>query len=51
MVPFDIPIVDDTILEGTEDFEIVIVTGSLPNNVTRGKPGRATVNIIDDDGK
>ena len=51
MVPFDIPIVDDNILENTEDFNIIIVPGSLPNGVTRGDPGTATVNIIDDDGK
>ena len=51
MVPFDIPIVDDSALEGNEDFDIVIVPGSLPNDVTRGDPGTATVNIIDDDRK
>ena len=51
MVPFNIPIVDDSTLEGREDFNIVIVQGSLPSGVTRGDPGTATVNIIDDDGK
>ena len=51
MVPFNISIVDDSTLEGNEDFNIIIVPGSLPDDVTRGNPGTATVNIIDDDGK
>ena len=51
MVPFDIPIVDDNILEDNEDFDIIIVPGSLPDDVSVGNPGRATVNIIDDDCK
>ena len=51
MVPFDIPIVDDNILEGNENFDIIIVPGSLPDGFTRGNPGTATVNIIDDGGK
>ena len=50
MVPFNISIVDDSILEGREDFNIIIVPGSLPEDVSRGNPGTATVNIIDDDG-
>lgn len=51
MVPFDIPIVDDAILEGDEDFDIVIVGARLPDRVTRGNPSRATVTIVDDDSK
>ena len=51
VVPFDIPIADDNILEGTENFDIIIVPGSLPDDVSVGNPGRATVNIIDDDRK
>ena len=50
-VPFDIPITDDMILEGSEDFELIIVPGSLPDDVTRGNPNRATVNIVDNDGQ
>ena len=46
MVPFKIPIIDDNILEGNEDFDIVLVKGSLPAGVTRGSPGRATVTIV-----
>ena len=51
MVPFDISIVDDDILEGDENFDIVIVPGTLPDGVTRGDPGIATVTIVDDDCK
>ena len=51
MVPFDIPIVNDGTFEDNEDFNIIIVPGSLPGDVTRGNPGMATVNIIDDDRK
>ena len=50
MVPFDIPIINDTILEGNEKFDIIL-RGMLPDNVTFGSPHRATVNIINDDGK
>ena len=46
MAPFDIPIINDDVLEGNEDFDIVIVQRSLPDGVTRGDPGRATVTII-----
>ena len=51
MVPFDIPIADDNILEKNEDFNIIIVAGSLPADVTRGNPGAATITIVDNDGK
>ena len=51
MVPFDIPIVDDKVLEGNENFDITIVPASFPDDVTRGNPGTATVTIVDDEGK
>ena len=50
-VPFNISIVDDNILEGNEDFDITIIQSSLPDGVSRGSPGTATVNIADDDSK
>jgi len=50
-VTFDVPIVDDDILENDEDFDLTIVRGSLPDGVTRGNPGTSTVTIINDDGK
>ena len=51
MVPFNISIFDDNILEGNEDFDITIIPSSLPIDVSRGNPGTATVNIVDDDRK
>ena len=48
---FDVPIIDDMILENNEDFMLIIDNTTLPNNVTRGDPGEATVNIVDNDRK
>ena len=48
---FNVPITDDMILEGDEDFMLTIDSSSLPNGVTRGDPGEATVTIEDDDRK
>ena len=48
---FDVPINDDDILEGNENFILTIDQTSLPSNVTRGDPGEATVTIVDDDRK
>ena len=38
------------ILEGDENFMLTI-NQTLPDDVTRGTPGEATVTIVDDDGK
>ena len=51
MVSFNIPIFDDSILEGNEDFNITIIQSSLPTGVNRGNPGEATVTIVDNDRK
>ena len=51
VVPFNIPIIDDRILEGSEDFNLTIDISSLPNNVTTGSPQQATVTIAEDDCK
>ena len=48
---FDVPINDDNILDGDEDFILTIDQTSLPTGVTRGSLGEATVTIVDDDGK
>ena len=48
---FDVPITDDNILEGSENFILTIVQTSLPSNVTASNPGEATVIIVDDDSK
>ena len=50
-VTFDIPITDDNILEGNENFTLTIDQSSLPTNVNPGDPGEATVTIVNDDGK
>ena len=47
---FNVPINDDDILEGIENFMLTI-DETLPDGVTRGDPFVATVNIVDDDGK
>ena len=46
-----VPIKNDSILEDDEDFMVTIMTGPLPVGVTRGIPGRTTVNILDNDRK
>ena len=48
---FSVPINDDDILEGNENFMLTIDETLLPTGVTRGNPGEATVTIVDDDGK
>ena len=50
-VPFDVPITNDDVLESNEDFTLTINSSSLPDGVTRGNPGSATVNIRNDDGE
>ena len=48
-VTFDVPIINDSILEGSEDFALVIDQASLPDRIICGIPGLATVTIVDDD--
>ena len=48
---FNVPVNDDMIREGNENFMLTIDDTSLPTGVTRGNPGEATVTIVDDDGK
>ena len=47
----DVPIIDDNILEGDEDFILTINETSLPTDVTHGSPVEAIVTIVDDDRK
>ena len=49
-VPFSIPINDDSIFEGNENF-ILIINSSLPNGVKSGNPDQATMIIVDNDCK
>ena len=51
MVPFDIPISDDSKVEGNEIFNVTIELSSLSSTVTAGIPLQATVTVADDDCK
>ena len=48
---FDVPIIDDDVLEGNVNFNLTISTSSLPNRVTVTNPYQAAVTIVDNDGK
>ena len=48
---FDVPMIDDRILENTETFGVSIDPVSLPYGVTLVSPASATVSIIDNDGE
>jgi len=50
-VSFNVLINDDNIFEGDENFTVTIDPSSLPDDLTRGNPGSATVTIVDDDCK
>jgi len=50
-VPFDIPITDDNLFEGNENFILTIDPSSLLNVGSVGIPGQAIVTIVDNDGK
>jgi len=50
-VTFDVPINDDSILEGNENFMLTIDLPTLPTDVTVGNPGSAIVTIVDNDCK
>ena len=46
-----IPIINDSKLEGNENFVVSIYTLSLPDRVFATNPDESTVIIVDDDGK
>ena len=46
---FTVPINDDDILEGNENFMLTVSSSSLPDCVTHGTPSEATVIIMDND--
>ena len=48
---FDIPMIDDHILEKTETFSVSVDPVSVPYGVTLVSPASATVSIRDNDGK
>jgi len=47
----NVSIVDDNITERNATFNLSIDTSSLPNKVSVGDNGQATVTIVDNDGK
>ena len=50
-VSFYVPIINDNLLEFNEKIDLIIDQSSLPFNVHAGNNYRATVMIVDDDGK
>ena len=46
---FDVPINDDIICEGIEEFNLTINSSSTPKFVTVTNPHQATLTIIDND--
>ena len=51
LVPFDVLINDDNIVEGNENCKFTIDLSSLPSDVTAGIPLQAIVTVADDDCK
>ena len=45
---FDVPIINDDILEGNETFMVTIYETSLPTGITHDNPNEARVTIVDD---
>ena len=46
-----VPIYDDNIFEGNENFMLAIDSFSLPSDLTVGNPNQVAVTIVEDDGK
>ena len=50
-VSFDVSINNDFVLEGDEIFSLNVDSSSLPDHITVGDPGQATVTILANDGE
>lgn len=48
---FYVTIINDSVVEHDEKFELIIKPNSLPRNVIIGSPSRVTVILRNDDGK
>ena len=46
---FNVPIIDDNILEDDEQFDLTIISSSLPDGFTVDNPSQAMVTITDND--
>ena len=51
IVSFNVPINDDNILEDDEQFDLTIISSSLPNGFTVDNPSQVVVTITDNDGE
>ena len=49
-VSLNVAVINDTVLETNETFNLTIVGDSLPPNVTLGENDQTTVTIVNDDG-
>ena len=47
---FEVPTIQDELVEKCEDFQIFKVSTSAPDKVSAGSPDNVAVNIVDDDG-
>jgi len=47
----NIPICDDIVLEEDEEFDVSIISNSLPDNVISGNVDQSTVIVVDNDGE
>jgi len=50
-VSFDVPIIDDNILENDETFNIIILSTSLSGRISIGAPSQAIITIQESDRK
>lgn len=49
---FDVPIINDSVSEDNENFDLILTNNSnLPDGVILDIDNKATVTIVDDDGK
>ena len=51
LTAFNIPLTNDSHVEGNENFVLTINSSSLHSRVTPGNPSQATVTIVDNDCK
>ena len=51
LVPFNVSITDDNVLEDNESFLLTIDFSVMPSNVTADNISQVTVTILDNDGK
>jgi len=50
-VLINVSIINDVIMEHDENFDLTINSSSLPSDVVVANPHKATVTIVNDDGK